>query len=136
MLFLSRLAGHRLLLTLAICLALSLVAGCAATTVPVSATPDAIVREVKRGDVVNIVTKDDQSLRFSVEKTATARLSGEGYSVPYDQISEIAIEKKKRSESKAGYYAIVVFASLAALAATWAFWQWIDSETDKAVTGS
>ena len=134
MLFLSRLAGHRLQLTVAICLALSLVAGCAVTTVPVSATPDAIVREIKRGDVVNIVTKDDQSLIFSVEKTSTTRLSGEGYSVPYDLISEISVEKNRGDQARAVTLGVIVVVAI--LAATWAIWAAIDSATDKAATGS
>ena len=133
MLFLSQLVGHRVQQTVALCLALSLVAGCATTTV-VSATPDDIVREVRRGDLVNIVTKDAQNLRFHVEKISTARISGEGYSVPYDLISEISVEKNRGDQARAVTLGVIVVVAI--LAATWAIWAAIDSATDKAVTGS
>ena len=91
--------GQRLQQIVAVCIALLLIAGCAATPMQIPAEPDAIFSNVKRGDLVNIATKDGHRLRFYVEKISQTRLSGGGYMVPYDLISEIVIETK--GESKA-----------------------------------
>ena len=131
MLFLSGLVSNGLRQTMALCLILSLVAGCTITSVPLSAEPEAISMKVKQGDVVNIVTTNQQRLRFTVENISERGISGDGKNVPYEQISEIAIEEKKIY--KAGEVSILVIGAVVALAVVWGISELISSATDEAI---
>jgi hypothetical protein len=86
---------------------------------------------VEQGDVVNVVTTNHQRLRFSVEHVSDSGLSGDGKSVPYEQISEIAIEEKKIT--KAGRVGIVVIAAVIAFAVGWGIAELLSSATDDAI---
>src|SRR5262245_39162814 len=95
---------------IATCVVMTLV-GCT-TLQPLASQREQLVAELKKGDRVEVVTKDGQHLKFTIERVDEHGVSGASQKVVYEDIESIS-----RQQVSAGRTALVVLGAAAAVAA-------------------
>lgn len=83
------------LIALPLALSLLFATGCSRNTKVDTATPEAIINGVNKGDTVRITTKSNVKHKFQVTKITNKALYGDTERVVYEDIDKLEVEGKK-----------------------------------------